>query len=308
MKNHNPKYAFYYLLSLVALIFASVSVVIIMFEIIDKSIFDSLAYHGSISNQGSLRFGISALLVSAPIFFVCINLINNGLKKEEINKDSSLRNWLTYFILAVSAVIILGSAVGIINNFLSGEMTLKSVLRLLAVVVISALVFSFYLYDIKRGKIKKNDKIMKTFFFSALILVLIVFISSWFFVDSPKTARERKIDQKLLNNIYSVESYINIYYDKKRDLPESLDYLSGVVDGGIFEENMINPRTGERIEYNKLGDDNFELCADFKTDSYEIERNRAYPVYMNDGTKVYIAGRNCFKGNLWAKDNFLEKK
>ena len=191
MKNHSPKYAFYYLLSLVALIFTSVSVVMIVFEIIDRSIFDSLAYYGSINDQGSLRFGISALLVSSPIFFVCVNLINRGLKKGEIKKDSLLRNWLTYFILAVSAVIILGSVVGIINSFLSGEMTLKSVLRLLAIVVVSALVFSFYLYDIRRDKIRDKDRIIKTFFFSSLILIVIVFVSSWFFVDSPKIARER---------------------------------------------------------------------------------------------------------------------
>lgn len=308
MKNHNPKYAFYYLLSLAALIFMSVSVVMIVFEIIDMSIFDSLAYHGLVSNQGSLRFGISALLVSSPIFFVCVNLINKGLKKEEIKKDSLLRNWLTYFILAVSAVMILGSVVGIINSFLSGEMTLKSILRLLTIVVVSALVFSFYLYDIKREEIKKKDRVIKTFFFSSLVLIIIVFVSSWFFVDSPKIARERKIDQKLLNNIYSVESYINAYYEKEEVLPESLNDLSGVISGGILEENMINPRTGERVEYNKLGEENFELCSNFKTDSYESERNRSYPVYMNDGVKVYVVGRNCFKGNLWAKERLLEKK
>ncbi len=308
MKNHNPKYAFYYLLSLVALIFTSVSVVMIVFEIIDKSVFDSLAYYGSISNQGSLRFGISALLVSSPIYFICVNLINRGLKSGEIKKDSLLRNWLTYFILAVSAVIILGSVVGIINSFLSGELTLKSVLRLLTIVIVSALVFSFYLYDIKRDEIKDKDRIIKAFFFSSLVVVAIVFVSSWFFVDSPKIARERKIDQKLLNNIYSVESYVNIYYEKKEILPESLNDLSGVIDGGMSEESMIDPRTGDRIDYTKLGDESFQLCANFKTDSYESERNRAYPVYMDDGSKVYVEGQNCFEGNLWAKERLLEKK
>ena len=308
MKNHNPKYAFYYLLSLVALIFLSVSVVMIVFEIIDRSVFDSLSYYGSVNNQKSLRFGISAILVSAPIFFLCVGFINKGLKRGEIGKDSLLRSWLTYLILAVSAVIILGSFVGIINSFLSGEMTLKSILRLLTIIVVSALVFSFYLYDIRRNEIKNKDGIIKKFFFSALVLIVIVFASSWFFVDSPRVAREIKIDQKLLNNIYSAESYVNIYYEKEKSLPESLEDLIIVVDGVMFEDNMINPRTGERISYSKLGEDEFELCADFKTDSYESERNRVYPVYINDGSKVYVKGWNCFKGNLWAKEHLLEKK
>ncbi|HOZ53353.1 MAG TPA: DUF5671 domain-containing protein [bacterium] len=308
MKNHNPKYAFYYLLSLVALIFLAISSAIIIFQIIDKSIFDALAYYGSYSNQSALRFGISALLISAPIFFLCANLINKGLKNREIDKDSPLRNWLTYFILAVSAVVILGSLVGIINAFLSGEMTFKSVLQLITVIVIASLIFSFYLYDIRRNKISKKDKIMKVFFFSSVSLVIIVFISSWFFVESPKMARERKIDEKVLNNIHSLESYINSYYEKKKELPNDLSAINSVIEVANFDQFLVNPINGEKIEYKKIGEREFELCANFRTDSYESKRNEAYPVYVGDGSKVYVKGWNCFKGNLWAEERLVEKE
>lgn len=307
MKNYNAKYAFYYLLSLVALIFLAVSAVLIVFQIIDKSIFDVLAYYGSIENQSTLRFGISALLISAPIFFLCVNLINKGLKKGEIDKDSQLRNWLTYFILAVSAVVILGSLVGIINNFLSGEITLKSVLQLITVIIIASLVFSFYLYDIKRDKISKEDRAIKIFFFSSLALIIIIFISSWFFVESPKVARDRKVDEKVLNNIYSLESYINSYYEQEEKLPEDLSEVKSILGITNFDQFLVDPISGEKIEYKKIGDKEFELCANFRIDSYESERNRVYPVYIGDGSKVYIKGWNCFKGNLFLQKDILEK-
>jgi uncharacterized membrane protein YidH (DUF202 family) len=308
MKNHNPKYAFYYILSLVALIFVAISSALIVFQIIDKSVFDALAYYGSYSNQSALRFGISALLISAPIFFLCVNLINKGLKKGEIDKDSPLRNWLTYFILAVSAVVILGSLVGIINAFLSGEMTLKSILQLLTVILIAAIVFSYYLYDIRRDKILKKDKIMKIFFFSSVLLVIIIFISSWFFVESPKVARERKIDEKVMSNIHSLESYINSYYEKEEKLPEDLSEVNSVAEVINFNQFLINPVSGEKIEYKKTGEKEFELCANFRTDSYESQRNEVYPVYVGDGSKVYVKGWNCFKGNLWVEEKFMEKR
>ncbi|MDD4527558.1 MAG: DUF5671 domain-containing protein [Candidatus Margulisbacteria bacterium] len=308
MKNHNPKYAFYYILSLVALIFVAISSALIVFQIIDKSVFDALAYYGSYSNQSALRFGISALLISAPIFFLCVNSINKGLKKGEIDKDSPLRNWLTYFILAVSAVVILGSLVGIINAFLSGEMTLKSILQLLTVILIAAIVFSYYLYDIRRDKILKKDKIMKIFFFSSVLLVIIIFISSWFFVESPKVARERKIDEKVMSNIHSLESYINSYYEKEEKLPEDLSELNSVAEIINFNQFLVNPVSGEKIEYKKIGEKEFELCANFRTDSYESQRNEVYPVYVGDGSKVYVKGWNCFKGNLWAEEKFMEKR
>lgn len=308
MKNHNPKYAFYYILSLVALIFVAISSAIIVFQIIDKSVFDALAYYGSYSNQSALRFGISALLISAPIFFLCVNLINNGLKKGEIDKESPLRNWLTYFILAVSAVVILGSLVGIINAFLSGEMTLKSILQLITVIIIASLVFSFYLYDIRRNKISKKDKAMKIFFFSSVSLVVIIFVSAWFFVESPKMARERKIDEKVMNNIHSLESYINSYYEKEEKLPEDLSEVNSVAEVVNFNQFLINPVSGEKIEYKKMGERDFELCANFRTDSYESERNEVYPIYIGDGSKVYVKGWNCFKGNLWSEEKLIEKE
>lgn len=308
MKNHNPKYAFYYILSLVALIFVSVSSALIIFQIIDKSVFDALAYYGSYSNQSALRFGISALLISAPIFFLCVNLINKGLKNGEIDKESPLRNWLTYFILAVSAVVILGSLVGIINAFLSGEMTLKSILQIITVIIIASLVFSFYLYDIRRNKISKKDRIMKIFFFSSVSLVVIIFVSSWFFVESPRMARERKIDEKVLNNIHSLESYINSYYEKEKELPDDLLMVNNVTEVVNFDQFLVNPVNGERIEYKKIGEREFELCANFRTDSYESKRNEVYPVYIGDGSKVYVKGWNCFKGNLWIEDKITEKE
>ena len=309
MKNKNPKFAFYYLLSLVALIFMCFSVGMIIFSIIDKTVIDALAYFGSIHNDGSLRFGIAALLISTPIFFLCVRAINKNMKKGDLDQDSALRNWLTYFILAVSAVIILGSLVAVIYDFLSGEATGKSILQFVTVMIISALVFSYYLYDIRRDKIKKNDKVINIFSLIGLTVVVAVFVASWFFIESPQIARNRRIDDKLLNNINSVENYINNYYDLKNVLPDNLEQVAD--ESGIYVsyQTFFDPETKQEIEYHKLGEKDFELCANFRVDSYEyLDRKNVlvYDKYQLDNSKVYKQGWNCFKGTLWSEENDKE--
>ncbi len=294
MKNNNPKYAFYYLLSLVSLIFLAVSSAIIVFQIINKSVIDNLSNYFYYSGDSSLRFGISAILIALPIFFLSARTIERGLKRGDLDKDSSLRKWLTYFILFISSIIILGSLLSLVNNFLSGELTLKFVLKFFTILIISFLVFSFYLYDIRREKIKKNDKIIKLFLISSLSLISVIFISSWFFVESPKTARDRRMDDALLNNIYNIEANINSYYESNGLLPDNLDILGE--DFYLKFNNIIS-----KIEYKKTDEKSFELCANFLTDSYESIRNESYPIYKNDGSKYYVKGYNCFNGNLWVE-------
>jgi hypothetical protein len=98
-KSNAAKFAFFYMLSLVALIFMALSTGMIIFQIINKNIPDILnIYQGTFSSE-TLKFAISALIISAPIFYVCMRQIFANLKSGDLEKDSGIRKWLTYFIL-----------------------------------------------------------------------------------------------------------------------------------------------------------------------------------------------------------------
>jgi len=304
-ENYNPKYAFYYFLSLVALIFMAVSVGLIAFGIINRTIADVLAiaaYNNFNNNfNGQFKFAISALFIATPVFYIISNLINRGLKREELKIDSEIRRWLTYFIIFVSSLIILGVFIGIINNFLSGELTTRFILKAASVFIIAAMVFSFYFYDIKRVDVVKKDKVVKMFFFASLTLVLVAFISAWFYVESPQEARNRRLDEIVVNNMYNLESAINAYYERHSVLPISLDDLKNE-ENFFFEDNFIfDPETQERIVYKLTGENNdsFELCANFRTNSFELSGSRATH-YRGD--KNHEAGYQCLAGQLWSRE------
>jgi len=292
----NAKYAFYYLLSLVALIFMALSVGMIAFGIIDKTIPDALNFIAG-SSDPQLKFAISALLIATPIYYLILNLIYRGLRKEEITKDSGIRRWLTYFTILVSSLIILGVFISVINNFLSGDLTSQFILKALAVFVIAAAVFSFYFYDIRRSDLIKKDKIVKIFFYVSLVLVIAAFIASWFFVESPKTARARRLDQIVVNNVYSLESAVNSYYDRYKKLPETLADIKAEKDIYLTPNILIDPETKDPIAYQKLGEKDFQFCATFRTDSAVTNGGRTLS-YPTD-SKNHAAGYQCLKGNLW---------
>jgi len=299
----NAKYAFYYLLSLAALIFMALSVGMILFTIIDKTIPDALNF-GSGNSDGMLKFAISALLISAPIYYLIFGLINRGLKKEEIAKDSGVRRWLTYFTLLVSALIILGVFIGVINTFLSGSLSSQFILKSVAVFLISAIVFSFYFYDIKREEVVKKDLALKIFFWATFAIVAAVFIASWFFVESPKIARERRLDQILSNNISGLESAMNTYYIDNKKLPETLDALK--TDKNIYlpASSLLDPETKSLIVYEKLTDQTFQLCATFRLDSAQDNYNGSYNgsmmVSYPASATNHAAGYQCLAGTLYA--------
>lgn len=302
--NNNAKYAFYYLLSLVALIFTAISVGMVAFGIINDTIFDTLTSRNGVSD--SLKFAISALIIAAPIFFVTQSLIGRGLRNGELEKESGVRRWLTYFILLVSSITMLGVFIGVINNFLAGEFTISFILKAISMLIISAAVFSFYLYDIKRADVTVKSLVMKIFFFSSLALIVAAFVSAWFFIESPAITRAKRLDQNLINNINTIENAVNSYNEKYKKLPEKLDDVKANRDIYLDAMSFVDRETGAPIDYKKTGDKTFEICATFRTDNKNIDPRKDTSYY--DPTKIHEAGYQCLTNTVWSDPKTIEAK
>ncbi|HNX10880.1 MAG TPA: DUF5671 domain-containing protein [bacterium] len=298
MNQHNAKYAFYYLLSLLALIFMAVSVGIVSFQLINKYLVDALNASSSIVSSEALRFAISALLIAAPLFYVISSLIRRGIKKKELSLDSPVRRWLTYFILLVSSLVAIGALIALVNNFLSGEATWRSALKIISVLILGAIVFSFYFQEIRRKDAGALKLVVRIYFCASLAIVVAAFISAFFLVDSPRVARDKRLDQILTNNVYNLESYINTYYERNKRLPNDLAELQADKFFNISPGQLIDPETKTEIKYKKKGEKEFELCAQFRTDNRN--NNGDQSSYPMSGSGYHSAGNYCFQGNLWA--------
>jgi hypothetical protein len=291
---NNPKYAFYYLLSLAGLIFMAISVGIIAFQIIDKTVYDALSPNNNYSD-GPLKFAISALLIATPIFYLISGLIAKGLRKEEISKESSLRRWMIYIIIFAASLIILGVFIGTINSFLAGELTWHFILKALTILIIATAVFSFYFYDVRRQDLKKT-KVVKIFFWASLAIVVAAFVSSWFFVESPQTTRAKRLDQLVISNISNLQSAVNMYYERYQKLPADLAELTSDKNIYIDTKSLIDSENNQPINYRKIDDTNFEICATFRLIGDNNASSYVYvaPVTNYPNFNNHQAGYQCF--------------
>ncbi len=182
-QNNAAKYAFFYMLSLVALIFMAMSTGMIIFQIINKKIIDAAGTLPGMFDEGAMKFAISAIIIAAPIYYIMTWQINKNLLSGKLDKEAGVRKWLTHFILFVSSVVMIGWFIAIVYNFLEGELTLKFILRAATAIFIAAAIFSYYLYDTKREIITgAKSKILRAYFYGSLVLVLAAFISLFFFI------------------------------------------------------------------------------------------------------------------------------
>lgn len=275
-QNNAAKFAFYYMLSLVALIFMALSTGMIIFQVINKFIADVINLYSGRFSSDILKFAISALIISTPIYFITMRQISQSLIHGKLDKDSGIRKWLSYFILFVSSVVMIVWLIMTINNFLNGELTLKFLLKALTALFISAAVFSFYFYDSKRENVAEaKDRIITIYFYGALTIVAAAFITSLFVVESPTATRNRRIDNAVLDNFNQIDSALYSYYADKKALPDSLDILKEEYPY-ITEETLTHPGTKEKYQYAVLEEKKYELCASFLTDNIEENINENY--------------------------------
>ena len=267
----------------------------IIFQIINKYIVDIIQqYSGSYSPE-AMKFAISAIIVATPIYFITTRYIYKSLYKGELAKDAGVRRWLGYLILLITIIVMIGWLIGIINNLLDGELTSKFILKALTAIVISGAIFSFYFYDMRREKVQGHkDNILKTYFFTALIIIIAVFVSSLFIVESPLESRNRKIDNQIINDWHQIDGLIHNYYQEYDKLPASLNILQDEYEY-LSNEDIEHPVSNQEYEYNILEDKKYELCANFLADNSGLDQRDYY-----DEKWEHEAGYQCLSQKVTA--------
>ncbi len=289
-KHNNAKYAFLYMLSLVALLFTALGVGQILFNGINYFIKDLPGIYSSAAMP--LTAAISMLVIAAPIYFLTMRSLENSLVKGNLDTDAAIRRWLVYFILFVSAVVMIFWLIFTLSNFLDGELTSKFIYKVLTVFVIAGGIFSYYFYDIRRDSAKKKDMVKLGFLIGGLVLTVGSLVFSFFFATSPAEARDRKYDEGTLNNFSQIDSAINSYYTKTKKLPDNLDQArqeAAYLNSAIFQDAV----SGKMYEYKKVDALNYELCADFRTSNKDDKSRAMYP--NNEDRWQHEAGYQCLK-------------
>jgi hypothetical protein len=118
----------------------------LLFQFINKAFPDPAAAK---FNLVAVRWSVSSLIVAFPVFLWLSRLTNRAISLDPNKRISKIRQQLTYLTLFVAAAVIFGDFIVIVYNFLSGELTIRFILKALTTGLISGTIFGYYLWDVR---------------------------------------------------------------------------------------------------------------------------------------------------------------
>ena len=152
----SPKDVFLHLLAIVALYASGIAFLVLIFQYVNVLFPDPLSdgysmyrYSGA---YGAIRWSLSSLIIVFPVYLLTTRFLNKSYKKAPAKANLWIRKWLTYFTLFAASLIIIGDLVTLLNNLLGGELTLRFIIKVLAVFFVAGSVFYYYLWEIRKYK------------------------------------------------------------------------------------------------------------------------------------------------------------
>jgi hypothetical protein len=150
--------AFIYLVLFGTLYASAYNLGSLVFEFINRAFPDaSQTFDGyeQYSRQ-SIRWSISWLIVAFPVFLYLSWLTERDISRDPMKRASKVRRWLTYLTLCSAACALLGDFTTLVYNVLGGELTVRFLLKVLTVALISGTAFIYYLNDIRQDEVERR--------------------------------------------------------------------------------------------------------------------------------------------------------
>ena len=96
-----------------------------------------------------MRLSIASLIVAFPLFLLVAIRLERLLRQDPSQRNSAIRRWLTYLTLVATAFIIAGDLIYALYSLLSGELTLRFLLKALTIGAIAGSLFWYYLQSLR---------------------------------------------------------------------------------------------------------------------------------------------------------------
>ncbi len=292
---NNPKDFFLNLLSIITLYISAISFTTLLFQSINFLFPDSLGIYrvGGVSIHG-LRFAVASLLVVFPVYIWSVWFLERGYRRNPDKKVSGGRKWMVYFTLFIAAIIIIIDFITLILRFLEGELTVRFLFKIIAILFVAGVVFGYYLWDLKHVKQYRRVKI---FSYTVIGIVIAGIIASFFIIGSPARQRSRLFDEQRVRDLQSIQSEVIVFWQGKDRLPGTLGELDDDLRGIVVP---VDPETKEQYTYKVLDGTTFELCATFNIssdDKADLQRVKPFvPQYKE--TWKHGAGNTCFNRKI----------
>src|SRR5579862_6861848 len=135
--------AFLYLLAFSTLATWSTALGSMLFEFINHWIPDRVAM-SSQYDRVSVPWQMASIVVAFPIYLVVMRLIFREAMNNPERLRSGVRRWLTWIALLITAGSMICDLIWFLDYFLTGELTMRFVLKAAAVFILCGAIFTYY--------------------------------------------------------------------------------------------------------------------------------------------------------------------
>jgi hypothetical protein len=276
--------------SLISLYVSIGALLTLLFSVINAAYPDVTEYYYYFaSDYGyTIRAAIATLIVFFPAYLLLTRIVNK-VRRAESGTYTAFTKWLLYLSLVVGGGVLLGDLVAILLNFLNGELTIRFLLKAVAVFGVVGAAFAYYALD-ARGYWHTHEIKSKRYGFAAALVVVAAIVLGFMNTQSPADVRQHKIDERTVNDLSSIESMVQEYHNVEGVLPASIEmaYRS-------LPHIPTAPEGRSAYTYTTTGALTYELCGEF---AYASESGRDwYTGYA--GTWAHDKGIWCFKRTVF---------
>ena len=280
--------AFLYLLSFCTLATWTTALGSMLFEFINHWFPDAVSRNNAWDLRATVTWQMASLAVAFPIYVLVMRTILREATRHPESLESGVRKWLTYLALLGTAGAMICDLICFLDYFLTGELTMRFVLKAATVMAISAAVFSYYLASLRwdRSANLERAKFRSVLFGGAATLIVIAAFSVGLgLAGTPSKQRRMEADRKRIEDLRNLGNAINLWIQRSPNtaLPVTLADLKGGV-------HAADPETNAAYEYHPKPGTTYELCADFFVPSGDEQARFGY----RSGFWEHGSGRSCF--------------
>ena len=120
----------------------------LLFQFVNLAFPDELVERPDYVRQ-QIRWSTSALVVAFPVFLFLSCRIGRKIVADPARRASAVRRWLTHLTLALAAFVVLGDLIALVHGLLSGELTVRFVMKAAIVASIAGSIFGYYFAAVK---------------------------------------------------------------------------------------------------------------------------------------------------------------
>jgi len=254
------------------------------------------------SAAGSIRIGFAMVIVFFPTYLVLTRMVNQNRRQSKDSAYLGLTKWLIYLSLLVGGLVLLGDMVAIIIGFLEGELTMRYILKAVAVFAVTGAAFYYYIKD-AQGYWLKREKQSLIYAGVASLIIATTLIAAVLHIPNPAVVREMNIDQQMTNDLSDIQWRIEGYYQANEALPTDLETLFGEFEVPPAPEGRPN----YLYTFESASSTEYQLCATFAYDSNYFGNDYYDSNYMFGDRNSHNYNWD-FKAGEWCFDREVEKR